>query len=130
MVRLGLSILAAIGLAFACVVLVELFSAVVHPFPEGFTSTQEEMCRHVERYPHWVLAVVVVAWWGTAFVSVFAARRLGNRASGLVVSGLLFSALAFNVLMLPYPMWFKAATLATFPLASIAAIRTPERPVV
>ena len=127
MLRNELSILAAMSLAFACVVVVGIFSAVVHPFPDGFTGTQEEMCKHVARYPHWVLAVVVVAWLGTTFVSISVARRLGNRTSGFVVGGLLLWALAFNVLKLPYPTWFKVVTLATFPLASIVAIRAKKR---
>ena len=54
-------------LAFLLLVGVELFSAVVHPLPADFGGTQEEMCRHVARYPQWVLAVVVPLWAVTAF---------------------------------------------------------------
>jgi len=54
--------------ALVLVVAVELFSDVVHPLPEDFGGTPEEMCRHVEQYPPWALAVVVAAWAATAFV--------------------------------------------------------------
>ena len=45
-------------LAFVLIVGVEGFSAVVHPLPEGFGGTMEETCRHVEKYPQWVLAIL------------------------------------------------------------------------
>jgi hypothetical protein len=44
--------------AFAMVAGVEFFSAVVHPFPTDFGGTQEEICRHVQRYPHGSMAVL------------------------------------------------------------------------
>ena len=63
------AIVAGLLVAFILVVAVELFSAVVHPVPPDFGGTMDEMCKHVERYPHWVLAVVVPAWASTAFAS-------------------------------------------------------------
>ncbi|HEX2518177.1 MAG TPA: hypothetical protein VHK04_01370, partial [Castellaniella sp.] len=60
---------------------VELFSAVVHPLPEDFGGTTEELCRHVERYPPWVLALVVPAWAVTALVGTWTAKRMGNLCS-------------------------------------------------
>jgi hypothetical protein len=64
--------------SFALVMGVELFSAVVHPFPADFGGTEEEVCRHVERYPAWVLAVAVPAWAVTALVGTWIAHRIGN----------------------------------------------------
>ena len=61
---------------FVLLIAVEFFSAVVHPFPEGFKETTEEICRHVERYPQWVLAVVVPAWAAAAFASTVRLMRL------------------------------------------------------
>ena len=55
----------------------------VHPFPENFGGTTEEMCLHVKRYPDWVLAVVVVAWGTTALVSTWIAQRIGNLGSSV-----------------------------------------------
>jgi hypothetical protein len=117
------AILAGLGVAFVLVVAVEGFSAVVYPFPEGFGGTQEEVCRHVERYPAWVLAVVVPAWAGSALVGVWVAKRIGNQFASALVGLLLLAAVVFNLSMLPYPLWFKIANLLAVPAAVIAGIR-------
>src|SRR6185312_2605625 len=100
---------------FVLVVAVELLSAVIHPLPEGFGGTTEEMCQHVKRYPQWVLAVVVPAWAVAAFASTWTARRIGNLYSSVIVGLLLLTALVVNVSMLPYPTWFKTANLLVIP---------------
>jgi hypothetical protein len=124
------SILVGMALAFALVVAVELGSAVIHPVPPGFTGTQDEMCKHVERYPHWVLGIVVALWTGTTYASVWVATRLGKRIPGIIVGAVLLFALVFNVSMLPYPLWFKISTLTCFPVAFLLGIRSPGRPAV
>lgn len=83
--RTFLGVVAGMALAFVLVIAVELFSAVVHPVPPGSMGTMEEMCQHVARYPDWNLAVVVLAWSATTVVSIWVARRLGNRLAGLIV---------------------------------------------
>jgi hypothetical protein len=126
-IRTLAGILVGMFLAFVLVVGVELFSNIVHPFPEGFGGTQEEMCRHVERYPAWVLAVVVPAWAFTAFVGTWAARKIGNLFSFALVGLLLLAALVLNISMLPYPLWFKVANLLAMPAAIVAAGRFSTR---
>jgi hypothetical protein len=71
------SILAGLALALVLVIAVEGVSAILHPEPPGFTGTMDEICKHVERYPHWVLALVVAAWGGTAFASTWVTNRMG-----------------------------------------------------
>jgi hypothetical protein len=117
------AILAGLLLAFILVVAVELFSAVVHPFPEDFKGTTEEVCAHVERYPAWVLAVVVPVWAATAFLGVWIAQSIGNLFSSATVGLLLLAAVVLNVSMLPYPLWFKVANLIAVPAAIIAGMR-------
>lgn len=95
--------------ALALVVAVEFFSSVVHPFPPDFAGTSAEMCRHVARYPAWVLAVVVPLWAATALVSTWLAGRIGGRGAALGVGVLLLAALIWNLSMLPYPVWFEVA---------------------
>jgi hypothetical protein len=56
------AILAAIAVAIALLVAVELYSAVVHPTPPGFGGTHEEICAHVARYPICVLATALTMW--------------------------------------------------------------------
>lgn len=114
------AVVAGLVVALVLVVGVELFSAVVHPLPESFDGSQEQMCAHVARYPAWVLAVVVPIWGAAALASTWIAGRLGNRASAIVVGALLVAAVGFNVSMLPYPIWFKAACLVVIPVAALA----------
>jgi hypothetical protein len=127
MMRATLRTLAAvlIGLLVALVLVVaaELFSAVVHPLPEDFGGTTEEMCQHVQRYPNWVLAVVVPAWAVAAFVSTWTARRLGNPGSSVIVGLFLLAALGCNIFNLPYPIWFKSVNLLAIPTAIVAGSR-------
>ncbi|MCC9604285.1 hypothetical protein LOC68_00160 [Blastopirellula sp. JC732] len=109
-------------LLFALLIAVETFSAVVHPFPEGFQGTEEEICAHVARYPAWVLAAVVPMWAATALVSVRVAGAIGGRFSALTVGLLLNAALVCNLAMLPYPLWFKGASLLAILFATAAAV--------
>lgn len=109
--------------AFVLIVAVEGFSSLVHPFPAGFKGTSDEVCRHVENYPAWILAVVVPMWAGTAFVASWVSQRIsGVYASGLIAVALL-AGLIFNISMLPYPTWFSVACLISIPAASFVAMR-------
>lgn len=108
--------------AFIVVIAVELFSSVVHPLPPDFGNTQEEMCRHVEHYPAWVLAVVVPAWAAVALAGTWTAGRVGNRGSAHFVGMLILAALVLNLSMLPYPLWFKAACLVAIPCGIVAGL--------
>lgn len=112
-------IVAAMVVAFALIVAIEMLSSVVHPFPADFRGTQEEMCAHVANYPAWVLAVVVPIWGATAVLSTWVAGWLGGSSSALVVGLLLVAAVAFNLSMLPYPIWFKAGCLIAIPAACL-----------
>jgi hypothetical protein len=113
--------------AFVLVVALELFSAVVHPFPEGVEQTMEEICRHVEKYPQWILAVAVAAWAFTAFLSTWIAKKIGNLYSALIVGLLLLAALVMNLSKLPYPIWFKGANLIAIPGAIAAGLQLSNR---
>ena len=121
------AIAAGILVAFILVVAVELFSAVVHPVPPDFGGTMDEMCKHIERYPQWVLALVVPAWAGTAFASTWIAGRLGNRGCALFIGLLLVTALIFNISKLPYPIWFKVASLIVIPCSIAAGLYLSSR---
>ena len=105
------------ALALLLVVAVELFSAVVHPVPPGFTDTMDEICQHVARYPHWVLGVVVLAWSAIAFVSTWVAKRIGNRLASIAVILILTFGIAFNIAKLPYATWFKVVMPGCFAVA-------------
>ena len=120
-------ILIGIIVTIVLVVAVEFLSSVVHPFPEDFGGSEEEVCQHVERCPHWVLAMAVAAWTIAAFAGAWTAQRLGNLCSFAVVSLLVLAALVMNLSMLPYPIWFKIATLLAIPIAMAAGGRLATR---
>ena len=122
--RTLLAVAAGMALAFVLIVAVEMFSAVVHPFPPGFDpNAPGSVSAHVQRYPGWVLAVAGLMWGGTAAAAVWVASRIGGRAAGAVVTLLLAAALAFNLSMLPYVMWFKIAMPAVFFVACLVGVR-------
>ena len=117
------AVVAAIVAAMALLSAVELFSAVVHPFPPDSPQTYEAMCAHVANYPQWVLAAVVPMWAATAYLSTWIAGRLGGRGCAVFVAVLLLSAVMYNLSMLPYPLLFKVAQLIAIVVAVVAAYR-------
>lgn len=110
-------VVAGIVVTFVLVVGVEAYSSVVHPFPEGIELTHEEICKHVERYPTWILASVVPMWMAAAFAGTWMAGKIGGVfASGFV--GILTTAMLFlNLWMAPYPIWFRIGMIIAGPLA-------------
>ncbi len=123
--RIVLAVVAGMALAFVLVVAVELFSAVVHPFPPGLDpNAPGSIPEHVRRYPGWVLAVCGLMWGATAAAATWVASRIGGRLAGALVTLLLAAALAFNLSMLPYVTWFKIAMPATFFVACLIGIRS------
>lgn len=109
--------LAGVVVAFVLVIGVEAYSEWVHPFPADLEPTHDEMCKHVANYPTWVLATVVPLWSLIGFAGTGIASYLGNRLSGALVGVLLFAGLVFNLMMLPYPVWFPIACLVGVPTA-------------
>ncbi len=118
--RIPLAVVVGMALAFVLAVGVELFSAVVHPFPAGFNGNIGE---HVKRYPNWILAIVVLLWSATSTAATWVASRIGNRLAGAAVALLLAWALIFNLTRLPYTMWFKVVMFTAFPIACLIGIR-------
>jgi hypothetical protein len=115
-IRTLFAVVVGMALALALVVVVELFSAIVHPFPADFNGN---MGAHVRRYPHWVLGVVVLAWDATSIAATCVASRVGNQRAGMIVALLLAWALVFNLTKLPYTMWFKIVMFSSFPIACL-----------
>ncbi len=111
LLRTIVSFIVGLVLAFALVIGVELFSNVVHPLPSDFEGTQEEICLHVERYPNWVLGIVVIAWGAIAAIATWTARKIGNVFSSASLGILLIAGVGMNLSMLPYPLWFNVVLL-------------------
>lgn len=121
--RAVFAVVVAMALALALVMGVELYSALVHPLPQGFRGTIEEMCKHVARYPHWVPGTVVILWSATAYASVRVAARIGGRVASIATVLLLALALSWNIAMLPYALWFKVVMLGAFAIASFFGVK-------
>lgn len=117
------ALVAAIAVVFLLLIAVEFFSSIVHPLPADFDNSMEQMCQHVARYPHWVLAAVVPMWAVIAFLGTTIARRLGNRPCAIVIAVLLLAAAIGNIAMLPYPMWFKIVQPVAILIATLPGVR-------
>ena len=125
-------IIAGLIVAMVLIIAVEVVTAIFHPFPPGADATDHEVVEaHVEKFPHWVLAIAVVGWGVTTFVSAWIATRLGtgrHPAHGIALGSLLLLAAAFNMSMLPYPVWFVVANLLILPLAILGAVKFGRAP--
>lgn len=128
------AIIASLVAAIVIVVITEMLTLSLHPFPEGAdTSDPAVMNNHVANFPHWVLAIAAAGWLLTAFVGAWIATRLGpNRhpAHGYIVGTLLFLTAALNMIVLwePYQDWFKAVNFIGIPLVVFLGIRFARRP--
>ncbi|HEY0981286.1 hypothetical protein [Schlesneria sp.] len=113
---------------FVLVTAVEVVTLALHPYPENFTHTMEEVCQHVERFPAWILGLAAGAWAISAYLSTWVTRRMGSPYSAAVVGVLLLAALFGNLAMLPYPEWFKAtAGIAVFVATAFAIFSRTNR---
>lgn len=134
-VRSVISVLAALVLAFAGMIGVELVSSRLHPLPPGFDiNSFDAMCEHVARYPSGVLFLCAIGWWLTVLVSCWVATRLGtarHSAHGILVGLVLLGLAVMNMAMLPYPRWFWVNVIM-FPASTLLGIwlarrRSPQR---
>ena len=129
MARTILGVVVGLAVTLVSLIAVEGFSMLVHPFPDGFRGTHEEICLHVTRYPPWVLAAVVPMWGGAAFSGVWSALRVGRGfLPAALVAILLLAALGMNLGMLPYPAWFRIAAMLGLGAGVSLAARSAARP--
>lgn len=128
-IRVVGAVMVGLIVAFIGVVLVELGSSVLHPFPPGFDPHDFEACKaHVARYPAWVLALAMLTWGLTVFAGSWVSTRLGARrhpVHGIVVGTILLAAAIFNMAMLPYPIWFWG-NVVLFPACCLAGVRLAQ----
>ena len=126
------AIIASLIIAIALIIAVEFITTSFHPFPDGADTTdQEVVAAHVKKFPNWILALGVIGWGVTTFVSTWIATRLGagrHSGHGIAIGSLLLLAAAFNMFMLPYPVWFELANLMILPLAIFGAVRFGRAP--
>ncbi|MDZ4685567.1 MAG: hypothetical protein SH850_10930 [Planctomycetaceae bacterium] len=132
--RSTMAVVLALAAAMAIIIAVEGIGAIMHPFPPGFDPTDMEACKaHVARYPTAALIMGVVGWGLAVFASAWIATRLGagrHPAHGITIGLLLLAAAGYNMLMLPYPLWFEIANLVVFPAAFLIAAQLGRRQMV
>lgn len=118
-----------LSIVVACVLFMVLegISSILHPWPEDFGGTMEEIERQVETYPAWVLALLGGVGYGTTMlVCTLIATRVGhnrNPTFGYGVGLFLFAMVVFNMTMLPYPAWFWVLMFTVLPPAAYFGTR-------
>ena len=132
LMRSAAAITVSLVVAMALIIAVEVVTGIFHPFPPGVDTSDHEVIKaHVAKFPHWVLAIGIVGWGGTTFVSAWIATRMGagrHPAHGIAIGSLLLLAAAFNMFMLPYPVWFELGNLLILPLAIFGAVKVGRAP--
>lgn len=122
-IALFLALLAAILI----LAVVEWIGLVLHPFPEDFAGTREEVMEQVANYPALILALLGgVGWGSTIIVATLLATRLNasrHATYGIGIGGLLLGAAIFNMSMLPYPLWYWALELVVLPLGIYLGVK-------
>ncbi len=116
------AVLLSIFAMFALLIAVEGISALLHPWPEDFAGTPEEVARQVATYPVGILVFLgVVGWGGIMFAITWLATRLGtNRhvGHGYGIGVVFLGLVIMNLSMLPYPIWFWFVLLTVLPVAA------------
>lgn len=128
------AIVLGLAVTFALLIAVEGLSAILHPWPEGFTGSREEVEQQVASYPTWILAFLGGVGYGSImFVVTWLSTRLGtNRhmAHGACIGAIFMGLVTLNLSMLPYPVWFWLLMFTVLPVAAYLgttiAARKPE----
>ena len=117
-VAVALSVAAAIFLFMV----IEGVGSILHPWPENFAGTFDEISHQVETYPVWVLALLGgVGYGATMWICSFIATRIGHNRNpwhGYGVGVVLFSGVVLNMTQLPYPIWFWVLMFVVLPPAA------------
>ena len=120
------AILLSIFVAIMLLAGIEWVGTILHPFPEDFAGTREEVMQHVANYPTLGLFVGGIGWAITMFIATWLATRLSSNRHpvyGIGIGLLLLSAAIFNMAMLPYPIWYWILCLILLPLGIYSGVR-------
>ena len=117
-----MAVFLSIAAAIFLFIVIEGISSILHPWPEDFSGSFEEISHQVETYPAWVLALLGgVGYGATMLICSFIATRLGHNRNpwhGYGMGAFLFSMVVFNMTQLPYPTWFWVLMFTVLPLAA------------
>lgn len=123
--RIVAAIVAGMIVAMILVIAVETASEQVYPLPAGLNPADPAQMRtHVATLPAGAFAFVLAAWFvGTAAGAWLATRLARSPIAGFVVGVLLLTAGVANMLFIPHPVWFWAASIAIFVTTTFYATR-------
>lgn len=121
------AVIAGLAAGAAVVAGVDAVSSTLYPPPAGADPSNMEALRaYVASLPAGAFLFVLLAWAAGSLVGAWVATRLGpsrNRVHGLVIGVLLLASGIFNMVTLPHPAWFWAASLVVFPVFTYLGIR-------
>ena len=114
--NIGRSILAVLGGAVACGIVifaVEAVSSQVFPLPPGTDLTDPDAIRAaVADLPLGAFVFLLLAWFVGVFAGAWVAARLAPHSPfvhGMIVTGLVVAGAAVNLATLPHPGWMWVA---------------------
>lgn len=118
-----LAVVAALLVAGGIVMLIESFSAQLHPLPPGVDPTDPaSLGRALEagQVPFAALALVLSGWLLAAYVGGTIAWRYGRSGSAAVIFAAIFTVGVFtNLQSFPHPLWMWIGGLGGCPLFAL-----------
>ena len=130
-VKSVVAVILSIAAAICLFMVIEGISSILHPWPEDFAGTFEEIEHQVETYPAWVLALLGgVGYGATILICTYIATRVGHNRSpwhGYGVGVFLFAMVVFNMTQLPYPTWFWVLMFTVLPPAAYCGTKRGAR---
>jgi hypothetical protein len=123
-VRMVAGIVAGALVAMAVIVGFESLNLLLHPLPPGIDlSDPAAMKAFAAAAPAGALLVVLAGYVAGTFAGVFVAAKVSRSAiAGAVVALLLVAGGIVNMLTIPHPVWFWAASLVAYVVMAWAAI--------
>ena len=133
MIRSILSVIVGILAGVVTILVLEMAGHFFYPPPAGLDPQNVEAFKEfVAAAPMGMLASVLIAWAGGAFVGGLVAALLSERRRGLhgLAVGAVQTALAVAQLtMIPHPLWFMVVGVTMFlPLAGLGGLLVGREP--
>lgn len=125
--RILAAVAAGLVVGFLVIAGVEAFGSKIYPSPAGLDPTDAAALEtFIAGLPPGAFLLVLAGWGLGALLGSWIATRLGpsrHMAPGLIVGAVLVVAGVANMMLLPHPLWFWAATLVVLPLFVYAGTR-------
>lgn len=118
LVRSALGLAAGAVVAFALIAGIQALNQALYPPPAGLDfNDRAAVAEYIALAPLGAMLVVLAGYAVGTFAGAFVAAKAAGWAPvghALILGGLFLAAGVANVVMLPHPAWFTAASLAVF----------------